>query len=551
MDLVQHRVDNSVKLLVTALDTKEQKEELLMALKKNTSYELSFFQIKVLPASIIIRMHELKKSLILIVSETKLRYYLLELGFKLKYKKLQERVINKIENIKCIGIGGSAGSLEKFMDIIKELPKSEMSLFIIMHQRSDAKSSLAQILACCTNDYRVKEALSDEKIEPRTIYVAPPAKHMIVSGGYIFLTDEEPKHYSKPSISTSFESLASEYRESLLCILVCGYGFDGSDSLKDIRKNGGGVIIEQLHECEATPMLENAINSKEYDYILSVDAINKFINAKVSKVQDIDTCIEPFLQDVYTKYGYDYRNYNKEHVKRRITQFYPYLDASSFADFRESVLGDKEIFKDMFLNLSVNVTTFFRNPQTFKLLKEEILPKFQNKSSIKIWCAGSSSGEEPYSIAILLHELGLLEKSLIYATDINDIILQQAKNGIYSKKNFANFLEHCENSSASFDFTSYFEQYEEFVMVKDFIKEKILFFRHNLASDGVLNEFQLVFCRNVIIYFDEELKHKVFNLFDDSLAPEGVLVLGKSESFDNRVNFEVLHKSNKIYGKKS
>ena len=551
MTLVKHVLKDRVKLLVTTLETKEQIQELYDALSDTQFYELHFINIKVLPASIIPRLHELKGKITLSIEDVKLRYYLLELGFKLKYKELHTKTLNNIEDIKCIGLGGSAGSLEKFIDILKELPKSDMSLFIIMHQRSDAKSSLVQILSRCTNYYRVKEAVSDEKIAPRTIYVAPPAKHMIVTGGYIFLTDDEPKHFSKPSISTSFESLALEYREQLLCILVCGYGSDGSDSLKEIRKNGGCVIIEQLHECEATPMLENAIYSKEYDYILSIDAISKFIHEKVSKIKDIDAQIDSFLLDVYNVYGYDYRHYDREHVKRRIQHFYALLGSNSFSHFRESVLHDKDIFKDLFLNLSVNVTTFFRNPQTFKILKEEILPKFKNRSSIKIWCAGSSSGEEPYSIAILLNELGLLHKSLIYATDINAVILQQAKNGMYSQKSFQRFLQHCEDSSASFDFAHYFEDFKDFVMIKEFIKEKILFFRHNLVSDGVLNEFQLVFCRNVIIYFDEELKHRVFNLFDDSLSQDGVLVLGESEAYDNRENFEPLDTSNKIYGKKS
>jgi len=550
MRLVKYITQTKTKLLVNSLDTEDRVDELLNELKDGVKYEITLLNIKTIPSKVIIRLQELNEHIKLIINDSKLRYYLRDLNFNLSYKQHKNLFNKHLENIECIGLGGSAGSLEKFRKIIQALPKSNLTIFIVMHQKSDTDSALAEILQRCTEHYRVVEANTDQVIMPATIYVAPPSKHMLVAGGYIFLTDDEPKHYSKPSITTTFMSLSSEYKDRFLSIIVCGYGSDGSDSLKTIRNNGGCVIIEQPFECEATAMLENAINSKEYDYILSIDNINSLLYDKLCPNNNIEEHIDDFLLAIYNKYGYDYRNYNKEHIKRRVEHFYVLVNAKNFTDFKQLILQDKDIFKNMFLNISINVTTFFRNPQTYKKLKEKILPAFKNKSSIKIWCAGASSGEEPYSIAILLKELGLLEKSLIYATDINEIILSQAKNGIYSHENYQRFLENYQEASDEVEFYEYFDFFDNFVIIKEELKEKILFFKHNLVSDGVLNEFQLIFCRNVIIYFNNELKLKVFNLFDDSLQDDGVLVLGESEVYDNRENFTTIDNINKFYKKK-
>lgn len=553
MNIVKHiNEDNVIKLLVNSLKDKAEIDELLAELQEPNKYEVTLLNIKVLPLSVIIRFEKLKNNLTIVVNEAKLKYYLRDLGFYIKYKEHYKiSKANKISKVQYVALGGSAGSLEKFIEIIKALPASDLTIFIVMHQRADMKSSLAEILQRHTKFYTVLEASTDTIVMPSTIYVAPPNQHMLVAGGFIFLTDDEPKNFSKPSISTTFESLSHEYREALLTILVCGYGSDGSDSLHSIRKNGGAVIIEQLYECKATIMLENAIYSKEYDYILSINDISRLLYEKLTKDYEIESYLDEFLDDIYEVYGYDYRNYHRPHIIRRIEHFYNILMLDSFVDFRHKVLNDIDIFKDMFLNISVNVTTFFRNPLTYKKIKDDILHNLKDKNSIKIWCAGSSSGEEPYSIAIILKELGLLDKSLIYATDINDIILQHAKNGIYSNENYKLFYKHYLESGGDNDFDEYFQKYDNFVVVNEEIKEKILYFRHNLVTDGVINEFQLIFCRNVLIYFDNTLKKRVFNLFDDSLEDFGFLLLGESENFDNRDSFIEYDRSDKIYMKKN
>lgn len=546
MNLISHIKNNTLKIVVQELEKKEDIKKLLELLEYERFIEISFLNIQSLPKEIIIKLSEIKDKIKVFTNEATLRTYLMNLNFDLSYIE-NYKSTKKNLNLEYLALGGSAGSLKKFCTIIKNLPKSDISVFVIMHHKADEKSALSSILQTQTEHYKVVEARSDMKIEPATIYTAPPAKHMIIAGGFIFLTDEPKRNFSKPSISTTFESLSNEFKSNLLAVLVCGYGADGSDSLELLQENNSTVIIEDPSECEAKPMLENAIKTENYDKISNINEISSYINNFLNEKLFSDLELTNFLNEIFEKYGYDYRGYNNEHIKRRVKLFYSTLKPKNFKDFQNIVLNNKNIFKDLFLNISVNVTTFYRNPDVFKVLKQQLLPKLDSFMDIKIWCAGCSSGEEPYSIAIFLKELGLLDRSLIYATDLNDIILKNAQNGLYSKSSYKQFLKHYYQAGGSESFSKYFNDHEEFVEVKDEIKEKILFFRHNLVLDGKINDFQLIFCRNVIIYFDKELKLNIFKLFKDSLDSYGFLILGESESLDLNNDFITIDKNNKIY----
>jgi chemotaxis protein methyltransferase CheR len=516
MNMITHQFEDKTKIIIEELDKKAQIDELLKLLDSNSIFEINFLNIQSLPKEVILKLNEKKDRISIFTNESTLKSYLMNLGFELEYK---DNYASKVKglNLEYIAIGGSAGSLKKFIEIVKNLPRSNLSVFIVMHQKADSVSSLSTILQIHTEHYKVIEAKSDMKIEPATIYTAPPGSHMIVAGGFIFLTNEPKRNFSKPSISTTFESLSNEYKNTLLAILVCGYGSDGSDSLELLDKNGTTVIVEDPRECEAKAMLENAIKTGKADHVLSLEEICGYIIASMGANFFSDEELEKFLLKIFKTYGYDYTGYSLSHIRRRVHLFYSSLKPKNFMEFEKIVLSNKSIFKDLFLNISVNITTFYRNPQVFKILREEILPKLDSYMDIKVWCAGCSSGEEPYSIAIFLKELGLLDRTLIYATDINDVILKNAENGLYSKENYNLFLKHYYQGGGNQSFSKYFNDHSKFVEIKDEIKERVLFFRHNLALDSKINDFQLIFCRNVIIYFDNDLKNKIFELFRDSL----------------------------------
>ena len=242
--------------------------------------------------------------------------------------------------------------------------------------------------------------------------------------------------------------------------------------------------------------------------------------------------IETLLSDVLEAHGYDFLEYSHASIKRRITRLYTLDNFVSFAVFRYTVKSDKQYFKRFLEEITVNVTEMFRDPSFYKSLRNDVLPVLGTYPFIRIWVAGCSTGEEAYSLAILLKELNLLQKSLIYATDINPSVLEKAKKGLFPLNYLKGYSENYVNSGGLKDFSSYYSANYSLAKFDDSLNEKMIFSTHNLVSDHSFNEFQLILCRNVLIYFDKELQHKVFHLFDNSLDKLGYLALGSKESLD-------------------
>lgn len=209
------------------------------------------------------------------------------------------------------------------------------------------------------------------------------------------------------------------------------------------------------------------------------------------------------------------------------------LDKSlSFAEFRYKVNNDHAYFKRFVEQITVNVTEMFRDPTFFKMLRDVVLPKLGTYPFIRIWLAGCSTGEEAYSISIILKELGLLHKSLIYATDLNPSVLEKAGQSMFAMSQMKQYSENYILSGGAKDFSSYYTANYSLAKFDDELKSKIIFSTHNLVSDHSFNEFQLILCRNVLIYFDRDLQHKVLNLFDESLEGLGYLALGTKETLN-------------------
>jgi len=547
MNIIVQETPEIRKIAVQSLETKADIATLLIAFTTSKNIEISFLNILSLPKKIVLYLKKLSDRVKITTNESVLKIYLIHLGFTVTYRDHYEKNTNKILDLHIVALAGSAGSLAKFIEIIHFLPKSDLSIFIVMHQKEDKKSKFATLLQAYTKNYEVILATDGMKIQPSTIYTAPSNTHLIVKNGSIYLTLDEKRNFSRPSISTTFESLSNEYTDKFLAILLCGYGNDGSDVLELLQQNNSTTIVLDAEECDAKAMLLNALKTQKIDYCFPLLKIKEFLSIHMKHEIFTTEELNTFLEQIEKKYGYDYRGYNFKHIKRRIYLFYTLLKPKTLLEFKEKIINDKNIFKDLFLNISVNVTTFYRNPEVFKILREELLPKLDSYLDIKIWCAGCSSGEESYSIAIILYELGILEKSLIYATDLNEVILEQAQNGLYSKKNYDKYLQNYYQAGGCESFSQYFNDHDTFVEIKDEIKKNILFFRHNLALDGKMNDFQLIFCRNVLIYFDKDLKAKVYTLFDESLDNYGFIILGESESLQYNKNFKTVDEKHKIY----
>jgi len=243
-----------------------------------------------------------------------------------------------------------------------------------------------------------------------------------------------------------------------------------------------------------------------------------------------DRELELLINDIYEYHGFDFSGYSRASLKRRVDRVLHLDGFQNFSELLYKVRAEPQYVKHMIEEITVNVTEMFRDPLFYKVLRNEILPVIGTKPFIRIWHAGCSTGEEVYSMAILLKEANLLHKSLLYATDINSLVLDVAKKGIFPLHMMKQYSENYMVSGGKKDFSHYYTANYGFAKFGEDLSEKMVFSQHNLVSDGSFNEFDLILCRNVLIYFDKDLQEKALVLFDDSLAKLGYLALGTKET---------------------
>jgi chemotaxis protein methyltransferase CheR len=256
---------------------------------------------------------------------------------------------------------------------------------------------------------------------------------------------------------------------------------------------------------------------------------------------------------VKLQYGYDFTGYAQASLKRRLLRFMSHTRLASVFELRHKLVNDQDFFARLVQYITVNVTEMFRDPQFYRTLREQVLPKLAAYPNIKIWHAGCSTGEEVFSMAILLQEAGLLSRTKIYATDLNPLNLEKARSGILPLDNMKDFTQNYIQSGGLADFSNYYTARYDNVIIKKELRQHITFFQHNLVTDTVFNEFQLICCRNVFIYFNRDLQNAVLQLFYDSLSARGYLAMGIKETMrfaDIHRKFEVVHGQHKVYRRK-
>lgn len=263
--------------------------------------------------------------------------------------------------------------------------------------------------------------------------------------------------------------------------------------------------------------------------------------------------IDLIIQAIYIKYGYDFRGYAKASIRRRITNMLHKSGYRNYSEMQHALLHDERFFNNLLKEMTVNVTEMFRDPHVYREIRTAVLPLLKNHGPLKIWNAGCSTGEEAYSMSILLSEAGLPSTFQIYATDIDEHVLKEAQSGIFHLKKIKDFTSNYQRSGGVESFSDYFTARYDHAKIRESLKDPIVFFNHNLVTDSIFNEIDLILCRNVLIYFGAELQERVFKLFWESLCPGGVLCLGSKESlmFSGYTDkFEVFDAKNKIYIKK-
>jgi chemotaxis protein methyltransferase CheR len=243
-----------------------------------------------------------------------------------------------------------------------------------------------------------------------------------------------------------------------------------------------------------------------------------------------DQQLDELITEVFDHYGYDFGGYSRASFKRRIDRIYQLDGFSHFREFLDKVKNDADYFTRLVEEITVNVTEMFRDPAFYKVLRDEILPALASKPFIRIWHAGCSTGQEVYSMAILLAELNLLAKSIIYATDINHAVLETARKGLFPLRLMKEYAENYRDSGGKRDFSNYYTANYGLAKFDESLSKKMVFSQHSLVSDRSFNEFDLILCRNVLIYFDKDLQDRALQLFDDSLARLAYLALGTKET---------------------
>ncbi|XOF32848.1 MAG: CheR family methyltransferase [Candidatus Electrothrix sp. YB6] len=265
-----------------------------------------------------------------------------------------------------------------------------------------------------------------------------------------------------------------------------------------------------------------------------------------------ETEITLLLQGIFLRYGYDFRNYAKASITRRVKQFLEKTGCATAGVLLARVLREPALFQQLLIDFSITVTEMFRDPSFYRAVRKEIVPLLKTYPFIRIWLAGCATGEEAYSMAILLQEEELLDKATIFATDINDQALAKAKKGIFPLKQVRNYTENHQASGSAESFSRYYHADHEYILIDSELRSSITFANHNLVSDQVFGEMHLILCRNVMIYFDRKLRDRVLNLFDESLIRGGFLCLGAKESLrfsDIFARYTRVDEKNRIYRK--
>jgi chemotaxis protein methyltransferase CheR len=262
--------------------------------------------------------------------------------------------------------------------------------------------------------------------------------------------------------------------------------------------------------------------------------------------------LDLLLEAVYRRYGFDFREYAPASLRRRVARRMRHEGVETVSALQDLLLRNSEVMERLILDLSINVTAMFRDPSFYAAFRTRVVPMLHTYPFTRIWVAGCSSGEEVYSLAILLEEEGLYDRSRVYATDINEAVIEEARAGVFPLQKMQEYTQNYIRAGGRRSFSDYYVSAYDGAAFDRSLVRNIVFAQHNLVSDGSFNEFHVIVCRNVMIYFDRSLQNRVHRLFYESLVRLGVLALGHKESIQfspNADSYEELDPAERLYKK--
>src|SRR5436305_1349510 len=465
------------------------------------------------------------------------------------------------ESFPIVGIGASAGGLEAFTQLLRELPSDvNMALVLVQHLDPTYKSMLTELLSRTTN-LTVLEVTDGVRVKPRHVYVIPPNTAMTISERVLHLTariEVEGKHMP---IDHFLQSLAKDQKSRAIGVILSGTSMDGIQGLRAIKDEGGITIAQDEQSAKYYDLPRSAVAAGCVDLVLRPEDIAQEL-VKLSRHPYV-----PYLEtegaenllpqsDLEKIFGLlrkatkvDFADYKHATIKRRILRRMLILKTSKMEDYLNNLKTNPGELSSLFQDILINVTGFFREPQTFDALKKEVFPSIMKKRSaddpIRIWIPGCSTGEEVYSLSICLVEY--LDRSpvhpliQIFATDVNETVLEKARDGVYA-------------TSASISaerLRRFFFKTNGSYQVNKSIRRMCVFAKQDVTADPPFSKLDLIICRNLLIYLGPALQKKLLPILHYSLKPAGFLVLGDFETvgeFDKI--FKVANKRFKIYSKR-
>lgn len=463
-----------------------------------------------------------------------------------------------------VGIGASAGGLATFETFFSSMPEDidpGMAFVLVQHLAPDHKSILTEIIQGYTH-MQVFEAEDGMAVRPNCVYIIPPNRDMaFLSGTLQLLEPSEPRGHRLP-IDFFFRSLAQDQRERAICVVLSGTGSDGTLGVRAIKGEGGMVIVQDPNSTEHDGMPRSAIATGMVDYVLPVAEMPgqlmkyvAYVFGKPNRVQPIpspktDSALKKIFVLLRTQTGNDFSQYKPSTIYRRIERRMAIQQIETIEDYVRFLHQSPGEVEELYRDLLIGVTNFFRDPDAFKSFEQLAVPKMfagkQAGSSIRVWVPCCSTGEEAYTIAILLHEYMEAQRHRcrvqVFATDIDNYAIANARAGVYpasiasdlSQERLARFF------TAEGDGSSY--------RVNKDIRDMLIFSEQNVIKDPPFSKLDLISCRNFLIYLDKEMQKKLINLFHYALNVGGFLFLGGSENVSGNDDlFDAIDRKSRLF----
>jgi two-component system, chemotaxis family, CheB/CheR fusion protein len=457
-----------------------------------------------------------------------------------------------------VGIGASAGGLEALEAFFDQVPKSSgMAFVLVQHLSPDFKSMMDELLARHT-ELPIHLVEDGMQVEADHVYLIPPSKEMIISGGRLLLSDRDPQQELSLPIDVFFRSLAQDCGPRGIAIVLSGGGSDGSRGIVDVHEAGGLVIVQDSASAQFDGMPKSAFDAGIADWVLSPGEMPKALLNYAKGIEPPASAtrapalhgMDAVYQMLEDEYGIDFTHYKPSTVTRRIERRLRLARAEDIDEYIKRLRAERDELDALYRDLLIGVTRFFRDDQAFELLRQRILPDLLHRGrrdvELRVWVAGCATGEEAYSLAILLHELLLHfggRPIKIFATDVHRGSLDLASRGFYDEQSVANVSrERLER---------YFSHHGRGYQVVPEIRQTVVFAPHNVMTDAPFTRVDLISCRNLLIYLEPTVQQRIIGLFHFALNRDGVLFLGPSETAGAlSPEFETVDSGWRIYKKR-